>query len=170
LHDRSRLTILREDMTGATALALVRRINLTRVCQLSNSEIISIVDDDASVRVATDRLVRSLGWRACTFASGTEFLQSPQLTRTRCLVTDVEMPHMDGLELQRRLIAQGHRIRIIFMTAFPNDAARSRAMAAGAVCFMIKPFDALTLSESIETALWQHSQECVVSSRRGPYS
>jgi FixJ family two-component response regulator len=133
----------------------VRRINLERVCQLSNSEIISIVDDDASARVATDRLVRSLGWRARTFASGEEFLQSPQLEETRCLVSDVQMPRVDGLELQRRLIAQGHRIPIIFMTAFPTDPVRARAMAAGAVCFLTKPFDASTLSEGIKTALHQ---------------
>jgi FixJ family two-component response regulator len=159
LHDRSRLTILREHITGATALALVRRINLRRVCQLSNSEIISIVDDDASVRVATDRLVRSLGWRARTFASGEEFLQSAQLQNTRCLVTDVQMPRVDGLELQRRVNAQGHRIPIIFMTAFPDDAVRTRAMAAGAICFLTKPPDAPTLSECIEAALRHHRQQ-----------
>ena len=122
---------------------------------MSNSEIISIIDDDASARVATDRLVRSLGWRARTFASGEEFLQSPQLEETRCLVSDVQMPRVDGLELQRRLIAQGHRIPIIFMTAFPTDPVRARAMAAGAVCFLTKPFDASTLSEGIKTALHQ---------------
>jgi FixJ family two-component response regulator len=159
LHDRSRLTILREHITGATALALVRPINLRRVCQLSNSEIISIVDDDASVRVATDRLVRSLGWRARTFASGEEFLQSAQLQNTRCLVTDVQMPRVDGLELQQRLNAQGHRIPIIFMTAFPDDAVRTRAMAAGAICFLTKPPDAPTLSECIEAALRHHRQQ-----------
>jgi FixJ family two-component response regulator len=137
----------------------VPRINLERVCQLSNSEIISIVDDDASARVATDRLVRSLGWRARTFASGEEFLQSPQLADTRCLVSDVQMPRLDGLELQRRLIAQGHRIPIIFMTAFPDAATHARAMAAGAVCFLTKPFDAPTLTECIKTALRQQRQE-----------
>jgi FixJ family two-component response regulator len=133
----------------------VPRTNLKQVYQLSDLEIISIVDDDASARVATDRLVRSLGWRARTFASGEEFLQSPQLEETRCLVSDVQMPRVDGLELQRRLIAQGHRIPIIFMTAFPTDATRARAMAAGAVCFLTKPFDASTLSECIKTALRQ---------------
>jgi FixJ family two-component response regulator len=137
----------------------VRRINLGRVCQLSNLEIISIVDDDASARVATDRLVRSLGWRARTFASCEEFLQSPQLEDTQCLVTDVQMPRVDGLELQRRLSAQGRRIPIIFMTAFPDEATRTRALAAGAVCFLTKPFDASTLSECIETALRRSRQE-----------
>jgi FixJ family two-component response regulator len=137
----------------------VRRINLGSVCQLSNSEIISIVDDDASARVATDRLVRSLGWRARTFASCEEFLQSPQLEDTQCLVTDVQMPRVDGLELQHRLSTQGRRIPIIFMTAFPDDATRARAMAAGAICFLTKPFDVSTLSECIETALRRRRQE-----------
>ena len=137
----------------------MRRINLGPVCQLPNLEIISIVDDDASARVATDRLVRSLGWRARTFASCEEFLQSPQLEDTQCLVTDVQMPRVDGLELQRRLAAQGRRIPIIFMTAFPDDATRARAMAAGAICFLTKPFDASTLSQCIETALRRRRQE-----------
>ena len=126
---------------------------------MPNLEIISIVDDDASARVATDRLVRSLGWRARTFASCEEFLQSPQLEDTQCLVTDVQMPRVDGLELQRRLSAQGHRIPIIFITAFPDDATRARAMAAGALGFLTKPFDASTLSECIEMALRRHRQE-----------
>ena len=126
---------------------------------MPNLEIISIVDDDASARVATDRLVRSLGWRARTFASCEEFLQSPQLEDTQCLVTDVQMPRVDGLELQHRLSTQGRRIPIIFMTAFPDDATRVRAMAAGAICFLTKPFDVSTLSECIETALRRRRQE-----------
>ena len=142
----------------AIAAANVRRINLRQVCQLSNRETISIIDDDASARVATDRLVRSLGWHASTFASCEEFLRSPQLAETRCLVTDVQMPRVGGLELQRRLAAQGCRIAIIFMTAFPEDAVRARAMAAGAVCFLTKPLDAETLSKCIETALGPQHQ------------
>ena len=125
----------------------------------TRTPLISIVDDDASARVATDRLVRSLGWRARTFASCEEFLQSPQLEDTQCLVTDVQMPRVDGLELQHRLSTQGRRIPIIFMTAFPDDATRARAMAAGAIGFLTKPFDASTLSECIEMALRRHRQE-----------
>jgi FixJ family two-component response regulator len=142
----------------AIVAATVRRSNLAQVCQLSKLQFISIIDDDPSARVATDRLVRSLGWRARTFASGEEFLRSPQLLETRCLVTDLQMPHVDGLELQRRLTAQSYRIPIIFMTAFPDGAVRARAMAAGAVCLLTKPFDAQTLSECIETALRQQHQ------------
>jgi FixJ family two-component response regulator len=125
---------------------------------LSDPEIISIIDDDQSARVATERLVRSLGWRARTFSSPEEFLHSPQMAQTRCLVTDVQMPRMDGLELQRQLASQGHLIPIIFMTAFPQDAARKQAMAAGAICFLTKPIAAATLGDCIKAALERRRQ------------
>jgi FixJ family two-component response regulator len=120
---------------------------------LSDSAPISIVDDDPSARVATERLVRSLGWRARTFSSSEEFLRSPQIGQTSCLVSDVQMPGMDGLELQHRLTSLGYLIPIIFMTAFPQEAVRKQAMAAGAVCFLAKPLDAATLSDYINAAL-----------------
>jgi FixJ family two-component response regulator len=122
---------------------------------LSNSAIISIVDDDPSARVATERLVRSFGWRVSTFASSEEFLQSPQVAQTSCLVSDVQMPRVDGLELQRRLVSLGYLIPIIFMTAFPQEAVRKRAMAAGAVSILTKPFDAAILRDCINVALGQ---------------
>jgi FixJ family two-component response regulator len=121
--------------------------------QVDKSQLISIVDDDASARVATDRLVRSLGLSTCAFASAEEFLESPCMHNTSCLVTDVKMPRVGGLELQSRLLAQGHDIPIIFMTAFPEERARTRALAEGAVCFLTKPLDATTLSRCIEAAL-----------------
>lgn len=122
---------------------------------MSNSAIISIVDDDPSARVATERLVRSFGWRVSTFASSEDFLQSPQVAQTSCLVSDVQMPRVDGLELQRRLASLGYLIPIIFMTAFPQEAVRKRAMAAGAVSFLTKPFDAAILRDCINVALGQ---------------
>jgi FixJ family two-component response regulator len=127
--------------------------------QLSDPEIITIIDDDPSARVATGRLVRSLGWPAHTFASSEEFLDSPQLAHTRCVVSDVQMPRVDGLELQRRLASQGHLVPIIFMTAFPQEVARERAMAGGAVCFLTKPFDASTLRDCINAALARYRQK-----------
>jgi FixJ family two-component response regulator len=120
---------------------------------LTDARVISIVDDDESARLATDRLVRSLGWRACMFSSGEEFLRSPQLHDTSCAVVDVQMPGLGGLELQSRLNAEGHRIPIIFMTAFPEDRVRTRALAAGAICFLTKPFGGRTLIECIDAAL-----------------
>jgi FixJ family two-component response regulator len=115
--------------------------------------VISIVDDDASVRGATARLLRVLGFCACEFASAKEFLLSSRLNDTACLIADVEMPGMSGVELQERLIAHGNSTPIIFITAFPEDRLRERAMRAGAVGFLSKPFDELQLLECVERAL-----------------
>jgi FixJ family two-component response regulator len=101
---------------------------------------ISIVDDDQAVREATKGLIRSLGYAAATFASADEFLGSERVSDTSCLITDLHMPGLSGIELQARLIADGHRMPVIFITAFPEDSVRTRAMNAGAVCFMSKPF------------------------------
>ena len=96
---------------------------------------IVVVDDDEAVRNAIQSLVRALGYRASTFASADEFLKSEQVHDTSCLITDVQMPGLTGIDLQDHLIAQGHRIPIIFMTGFPEDGVRARAMKAGAVGF-----------------------------------
>ncbi len=118
--------------------------------------VISIVDDDASVRAATNRLVRSLGYVAFTFASADEFLRSPQLRDSSCVIADVQMPGMSGVDLQRHLRAQGCRLPIIFITAFPDESVRARALDAGAVCFLTKPFDGPTLIKYLDAALDGH--------------
>ena len=102
--------------------------------------LIAIVDDEEPVRNATKSLVRSLGYHASTFASADDFLKSEQIHDTSCLITDVQMPGLSGIDLQEHLLARGHRIPIIFMTGYPNDSVRARAMKAGAVCFLDKPF------------------------------
>jgi FixJ family two-component response regulator len=127
--------------------------NMGRNGDLFTSQLISIIDDDACARSAADRLVRSLGWRTRTFASCDEFLQSPYLAETSCIVSDVQMPRMNGLELQRRLNAQGSRIPIIFMTAFCGTTVEAQALAGGAVAFLTKPLGAKALSACIEAAL-----------------
>ena len=114
---------------------------------------IAIVDDDKSAREALDRLVRSLGHNASTFGSAEEFLKSGKLHDTSCLISDVQMPGLTGIDLQNRLIAGGHRIPIIFLTGHPDDNTRARAMRAGAVGFLGKPFDTLHLIGCIEKAL-----------------
>ena len=91
---------------------------------------ISIVDDDASVREATRALVRSLGHRAAAFASAEEFLKSDRLHETSCLITDVQMPGMDGIALQDRLNAAGRHCPVIVVTASPDAGLRARALAA----------------------------------------
>jgi FixJ family two-component response regulator len=124
---------------------------------VSNPPVISIVDDDASVRVATDNLLRSLGYRAHTFASAEEFLRSAHFNDTSCVIADVQMPAVSGVELQALMLAQGHRVPFIFITAFPEETVRERAMKAGAICFLTKPFDRLTLIKCLDTALKRQS-------------
>ena len=100
---------------------------------------IAIVDDDDVVREAMKSLMRSLGYNASTFGSADEFLKSEQVSNTSCLVTDLQMPGLSGIDLQDWLIAQGHRFPIIFLTAYPDQAARMRAMKASAIGFLSKP-------------------------------
>ena len=120
---------------------------------MRESLVISIIDDDPSVRQATDGLVRSLGYRAMTFASAEDFLQSDHLDDTSCVITDVQMPGLSGVELQTVLIARGARVPIIFITAFPEDRIRRCVLEAGAVGFLSKPFEEAVLIEHLETAL-----------------
>jgi FixJ family two-component response regulator len=120
------------------------------VCKL---QVISVIDDDASVRTATDNLLRSLGYAVRTFVSAEEFLGSARLNDTSCVIADVQMPGMSGVDLQARLLTQGYRMPFIFMTAFPEEAIRARALKAGAICFLTKPFDRLTLIRCLDAAL-----------------
>jgi FixJ family two-component response regulator len=114
---------------------------------------ISIIDDDPSVREATDGLVRSLGYRVATFASAEDFLQSDRVDETACLITDLQMPGLSGVELQSVLIARGNHTPMIFVTAFMEEKSRRRALEAGAIGFLGKPFDEARLIECLETAL-----------------
>lgn len=114
---------------------------------------ISIVDDDASVREATKALVRSLGHRAESFASAEEFLESDDVRETSCLITDVQMPGMTGIELQDRLTAAGRHCPVIVVTASPDVGLRARALAAGAVGVLGKPFNDESLIACLDDAL-----------------
>ena len=114
---------------------------------------ISVIDDDAPFRVATDSLLRARGYAVHAFGSAAEFLQSPVLDDTSCVVTDVKMPDIGGLELQTLLRSQGRTVPIIFITAFPEESARARALREGAVCFLSKASDASTLLKYVEAAL-----------------
>jgi FixJ family two-component response regulator len=114
---------------------------------------ISIVDDDKSDREATKGLVRSLGYVAVAYASAEEFLQSNRVDETRCLITDMRMPGLSGVELQNLLIEQGRRIPMIFITAFIVESIRKQAMNAGAVGFLSKPFDEQCLIDHLNTAV-----------------
>jgi FixJ family two-component response regulator len=115
--------------------------------------VISIIDDDVMVRDSTADLIASLGYQARTFGSGEQFLASGCLKDTACIITDLQMPGASGLDLQSRLLADGHRTPIIFITAYPKDSTRSRALKAGAVAFLSKPYKESALISSLETAL-----------------
>ncbi|MDQ0586138.1 response regulator transcription factor [Variovorax paradoxus] len=116
-------------------------------------ELVSIVDDDPFVRTATSSLVRSLGWEAREFASGPAFLASGMAPRTRCLVCDVQMPAMDGIELLDRLLGQGIQVPTLFITAFASARVRERVRASTALCLIEKPIDARELQAWIDLAL-----------------
>ena len=119
----------------------------------ANQISISIVDDDASLRRAVRRLVKSHGFAVETFASAEDFLASSRLRVTACLVLDVHMPGLSGLQLQSRLLEGGHHIPIIFITAHADDRMRAEALTAGAVCYLFKPFQETELLNCISFAL-----------------
>ena len=95
----------------------------------------------------------SHGFRACTFLSAKAFLQSPLIAETSCLISDIQMPDLSGVELQDRLAELGLSIPTIFITAYPDNAVRTRVLSAGAACFLHKPFDAQSLLQCIDNAL-----------------
>jgi FixJ family two-component response regulator len=120
---------------------------------MSNLSLISVVDDDASVRESLQCLIRSFGFAVEVFASAEEFLNSGRLLITRCMILDVRMPGMNGLELQRRVAASHSEVPVIFITAHGNEAARSHALKNGAVDYLLKPFREEALLHAIHAAL-----------------
>ena len=118
--------------------------------------LIAIVDDDDSLRDSLDNLIRSVGYRVEGFASAEAFLQSQHASETACLILDVRMTGMSGLELQQQLGAAKVHIPIIFVTAYADDEARARALAAGAVAFLYKPCREEDLLHALDAAL-KHS-------------
>lgn len=120
---------------------------------MPNTPIISIVDDNESVRLALKSLLSSMGLTTYIFASAEDFLRSSHVLDTSCLIVDVQMPNIGGIDLQRMLLAQGVHTPIIFITAFPEDRIRRQALKAGAVCFLRKPFDEKTLLQCLDKAL-----------------
>src|SRR4029453_5066656 len=119
----------------------------------SKTPTIAVVDDDEAVRDALRNLLASLDLGVATFASAEAFLASPASTAASCLITDVQMPGMSGLDLQRHLAGSGNRMPVILITAFPHDHVRRQAEAAGAGGFFAKPFDSRPMCDCIERAL-----------------
>jgi FixJ family two-component response regulator len=114
---------------------------------------VAVVDDDTAVRASIDSLIRSLGFLACVFSSAEEFLGSADVGNADCLITDVQMPSMSGVELHEHLTSQGIVIPTIFITAFAEETVRKRAMVGSAVGFLAKPFQVQALIDCLESTL-----------------
>jgi FixJ family two-component response regulator len=120
---------------------------------LSKEPLVSIIDDDELFRESMRRLLRSLGYAIEAFPSAASFLASRRLNETACLITDIHMPAMTGRELYAHLIESGHKIPVIFVTAYPDDGAHSRALKDGIVCYLRKPFDDNDLADCVQRAI-----------------
>ena len=120
---------------------------------MPKASLISVVEDDRFFRESMARLMKSLGHSVEAFSSAADFLASPQLVETACLIADVNMPAMTGIELHRHLIESGRAIPTILVTAYPNDGVRSRALNDGVVGYLRKPIDETHLMECLRVAL-----------------
>jgi FixJ family two-component response regulator len=121
--------------------------------EMSKAALISIVDDDAPARDGIGELVESLGYKGAAFKSGEHFLESGLIVETTCLITDLQMPGLNGLELQEALRSRGYQTPVILITAYPNEKHRTRALANGAVGFLGKPFHEEALIECLTAAI-----------------
>jgi FixJ family two-component response regulator len=119
----------------------------------NTASLVAIVDDDESVRDAIKQLMRSMGFAAEVFSSAEEFLHSPDINRADCLIADMHMPNMSGLDLHQNLSFQGKAIPTILITAYPSDNVCQRALQAGILCYLTKPFDEDDLLSCIRSAL-----------------
>jgi FixJ family two-component response regulator len=126
---------------------------------MRSAPLISIIDDDEAIREATKGLVRSLGYEAATFASAEEFLQSDSVANTSCLITDVQMPGLSGIDLQQGLIVRGIQMPTIFITAYPEEGTRRRALTAGAFGYLGKPFSEQSLVSCLDKALGRSGEK-----------
>ena len=120
---------------------------------MPKTSLVSVVEDDRYFRDSMKRLMRSQGYSVETFSSAADFLASPRYVETACLIADVHMPEMTGIELYRRLIETGYMIPTILITAYPNDADRDRALMDGIVCYLGKPVDDKHLMRCLRAAL-----------------
>jgi len=116
-------------------------------------KLVSVVEDDRFFRESMGRLMRSLGYTVEAFPSAADFLASPRLNETACLIADVHMPGMTGIELNRHLIDAGYAIPTILVTAYPNDIDQDRALKDGIICYLRKPVDEQHLSRCLRAAL-----------------
>ena len=120
---------------------------------MPKTSLVSVVEDDRYFRESMRRLMRSLGYNVEAFSSAADFLASPRLIETTCLIADIHMPAMTGLELHKSLIEAGYAIPTILVTAYPDDVDRARALNDGVVCYLHKPVDEQHLIRCLRAAL-----------------
>ena len=120
---------------------------------MNRAPTIAIVDDDEGVRLSLSSLVRSLGYDVRTYGSASEFLDDTNIGDPDCMITDMQMPRMTGEQLQAKLIAAGRKFPMVFITAFPTEAARNRVMASKACAYLVKPVDGTTIARCLSAAL-----------------
>jgi FixJ family two-component response regulator len=124
---------------------------------LPTKTLISIIDDDEDFREALQGLMTSMGFRVEAFSSALDFLARTNIRDTSCLIVDVHMPRMTGIELHRHLVESGYAIPTILITAYPDDSVRARALADGVICYLTKPCDEDALLGCVSTAL-EHTE------------
>ena len=120
---------------------------------LPSKTLISIIDDDEDFRASIADLMQAMGFTIEAFSSAVDFLASPDVRHTSCLITDVHMPRMTGTELHSHLVGSGYDIPTILITAYPDDSARTRALGQGVVCYLSKPLDVEALLGCVRSAL-----------------
>ncbi len=141
-------------MLGAVHLKRVAALSAElRGGHVTNGKTIVVVDDDEAVRAATSHLLKSFGYSATSFSSAEEFLEANTGLHTLCLITDVKMPGMTGVELYARLLCVGAPFPVIFVTAFADENTKARVLAAGAHAYLTKPYEAQALMDCVESAL-----------------
>ena len=123
---------------------------------MPNGPLIAIVDDDQSIRDTTKDLLESAGFSAAAFARAASLLKSRRLSQVSCLIADMRMPKMTGLELHRHLVASNRAIPTILITAYPDDRAQAQAIKAKVVCYLVKPFVADELIACVHCAMQRH--------------
>jgi FixJ family two-component response regulator len=126
---------------------------------MPKASLVTVVEDDQFFRESMRRLMRSLGYNVATFSLAADFLASPLLSETACLIADVNMPKMSGLELYEHLVEAGYEIPTILITAYPDDTYQARALKNGVICYLHKPFDEKHLIRCLRGALTSDVRE-----------
>jgi FixJ family two-component response regulator len=129
------------------------RERVTEGTILKTTPVVSIVDDDRAVRLALGSLIRSFGWQARMYESAEEFLASGQAAHTSCLISDIRMPGMSGIEMHERLRADGHAPATIFISAYPTPAVQAKAVSNGALVLLQKPYQPAVITHWLSVAL-----------------